>query len=524
MSEDEKTLRTLKDRYERPNQKWVCGHACEGNACRVGPDARGRCRATFQCQPAQMTKEGATKGRYVCTRPAAYGGPCEQGPYPDGSCCLSITPCQPKRSVQALRQLTTLWLVLITIGGLAAVFGHPARNQWLSPGPITSSHQMATSWIANQNGPTMIDSCSACHVMAHQGPSAWIEAAFSSIFKDDASDDRLCLNCHNLGDHPLIAHNVPVDQLAVWTGQRDRNDKKSPFDPTQPVDCAMCHKEHHGTFADLTEMSDRQCQVCHAQPFSTFAENHPPFPTMEDGHTIPFPFKRRTKIVFDHLTHFQKHFHKNYDTNEHVPHQCTDCHSLNPYLGSMDLKPFEQTCATCHHHTQQIEGTLETEPFLFIQLPGIDTKSARKGGVDISFWKAGRRHGNQELTPILQLLLSGATTYPSPDYPGTTMSSLADDVQLLSTLPKGFRDLRKASQDQLQAVERIAYAVRYLFVEISSYEGVEGFRSRIEQAIGRPLSHDELADLTSHLPLDAIRLASQEWFEPISPTSDSADE
>jgi len=32
--------------YARPNQKWICGHACEGNPCLVGPDARGRCRAT----------------------------------------------------------------------------------------------------------------------------------------------------------------------------------------------------------------------------------------------------------------------------------------------------------------------------------------------------------------------------------------------------------------------------------------------------------------------------------------------
>ena len=31
--------------YERPNQNWVCGHDAEGCACRLGPDARGRCRA-----------------------------------------------------------------------------------------------------------------------------------------------------------------------------------------------------------------------------------------------------------------------------------------------------------------------------------------------------------------------------------------------------------------------------------------------------------------------------------------------
>ena len=28
--------------YARPNQDWVCGHACEGKACPAGPDKKGR--------------------------------------------------------------------------------------------------------------------------------------------------------------------------------------------------------------------------------------------------------------------------------------------------------------------------------------------------------------------------------------------------------------------------------------------------------------------------------------------------
>ena len=33
--------------YARPNQNWMCGHACEGKPCRPGPDNKGRCQATF---------------------------------------------------------------------------------------------------------------------------------------------------------------------------------------------------------------------------------------------------------------------------------------------------------------------------------------------------------------------------------------------------------------------------------------------------------------------------------------------
>ena len=63
-------------RYARPNQNWICGYAAEGRPCRVGPDGRGRCRASFECQPVLEIKEGETKGRYRCTRSAQQGGPC----------------------------------------------------------------------------------------------------------------------------------------------------------------------------------------------------------------------------------------------------------------------------------------------------------------------------------------------------------------------------------------------------------------------------------------------------------------
>ena len=69
--------------YARPNQNWICGHACEGNACQQGPDAKGRCCATAECKPILETKPGETKGRWRCTR---SGGECESGPLPDGSC------------------------------------------------------------------------------------------------------------------------------------------------------------------------------------------------------------------------------------------------------------------------------------------------------------------------------------------------------------------------------------------------------------------------------------------------------
>ena len=37
--------------YTRPNDRWICGRACEGKACRLGPDNHGRCGAGPECVP-----------------------------------------------------------------------------------------------------------------------------------------------------------------------------------------------------------------------------------------------------------------------------------------------------------------------------------------------------------------------------------------------------------------------------------------------------------------------------------------
>ncbi|NKB25176.1 MAG: hypothetical protein GKR87_12530 [Kiritimatiellae bacterium] len=341
--------------------------------------------------------------------------------------------------------------------------GSEARLWFLSPGPLTHPHQNILTSLS-KDSQAIPNNCSACHAAAHQGPAGWLKTAF---FKTGFTDEQRCLDCHDKGSHPFIAHNVSPEQLRYWSPENERDTNKK-------IACAACHKEYHGADFDLKAITDQQCQICHAKPFESFSKNHPPFPTTMNGHPISFPFKQRAKITFDHVTHFETHFKKTYLLSEDVPDQCIDCHGLNPLSGRMSTKPFEQSCAACHHHTQQIEGTPETEPINFIQLPGIDTKSAEKGGVDLSFWKAGRRAGSKELTPILQLLIKGANVYPDPDYIQTNRPSysLSKDLNLLSPLRKVFKDLRKANRAQLEAVQRIAYAVRYLFREVSAFEGL----------------------------------------------------
>ena len=115
------------NQYERPSQNWICGRACEGRGCRIGPDPSGRCRASYECAPALDLKDGATKGHYHCTRPKEYGGPCELGPLPNGTCSRPIPKCQPVRSLRSKRGVFTLSMFALTVAVMASIqLGNPA--------------------------------------------------------------------------------------------------------------------------------------------------------------------------------------------------------------------------------------------------------------------------------------------------------------------------------------------------------------------------------------------------------------
>ena len=124
--------------YERPIQKWTCGRAAEGKPCRLGPSARGRCQATFECAPALEKKEGEAKGRWRCTRP---GGACETGPFPDGTCCRPIPRCSPVPTLRARRGRLTLAVVTATVAVLMILLGSPPlRTKFINPGELSTPH------------------------------------------------------------------------------------------------------------------------------------------------------------------------------------------------------------------------------------------------------------------------------------------------------------------------------------------------------------------------------------------------
>lgn len=230
--------------YARPNQKWICGRAAEGNGCRRGPDNRGRCGATAECAPVLEKKPGEEKGRWRCARP---GGPCENGPLPDGRCGRPAVPCAPVATLRTRRGQLTRAVVAGTIGVLLILLGGSWRGHFINPAPLSTPHSGAK--FATLHGVNS-QSCAACHTAGDAGPAGLVSAAWSAkpgpfAIAELASAphgrmnaiDLACQKCHTA--HALHQPNV-----------------------VENVSCSHCHPEHRGA-GPIAATTDAHCGLCH---------------------------------------------------------------------------------------------------------------------------------------------------------------------------------------------------------------------------------------------------------------------
>ena len=284
--------------YERPNQKWVCGWNCHGRPCTKGPDEKGNCRTTTECTPIR------TGDRWQCKRHESQGGTCERGPSPHGECCRSIPKCQPGRNLRSKRGLVCFWTVVATLGCILFLTNSTYRKNFISPGSLSSHHG------------TLANDCKACHTTEQSTKPELADSNFPN--ESQIQDSRLCLKCHeNMGENSLNAHNLHPpflasleDKTQQYTSSGDSSSHSShgssnshEMSTNQALKCSVCHREHHGKDFQLTQIGNQRCQSCHVNNFTSFAKGHPEFGN--------YPFEQRTKIIFDHNSHFHKHFKRN---------------------------------------------------------------------------------------------------------------------------------------------------------------------------------------------------------------------
>jgi hypothetical protein len=322
--------------YERPNFKYCCGRgAAWGKPCDRGPNADGSCGGATTCSPVKNQN-----GRFECRRPAIAGGPCTDGPLPNGTCALCQPPCTPRRSLRGIRGrlgLLALGLVLALVLGLSGISnGRIGDISSWNPGPLTTGH---AGFIAASD-------CSVCHAQHNTGPTNWITAVFN-----ESDITGKCTECHTFAGPARQAHNR--------------------LNPERPdigeTTCQMCHTEHKGELANISEISDVQCATCHETKFSNFSSNHPAF-----GKS--FPYFSRTAIKFNHGSHFAKHF-ADARFAERAPETCLACHSQSPSQRALVRSGFEETCEACHG------GQMAQRELVLLRLPEFEEDNIDRDSV-----------------------------------------------------------------------------------------------------------------------------------------------
>ncbi|MBL4701837.1 MAG: hypothetical protein JKX85_11335 [Phycisphaeraceae bacterium] len=434
-------------RYERPNQKWVCGHTTDGRPCPLGPDAKGACTSAAQCS-CEPLKEG---DRWQCTRLGVYGGPCPNGPNPDGSCCHpqpEFNVCHPRLSGRTKRTRIVFACLAFTVGLLTVALNGPWTTAIISPGQLSHAH-LAIEPINGQSS-----NCTVCHNASGVTQSG---ALGHLGIPDRLVQSENCLTCHfnQDRDSALRVHNVNIDQLASW-GKRD-NQTPQTASPTlalvaatampgihtniqNDIACATCHQEHRGKMHNLSQLSDTQCQVCHTTSFASFNDGHPAFDLV--SHT-------RSGIAFDH----QK--------PKHASRNCADCHMPDTAGISMRLKPYEQACMGCHNQgTEDWHGSsLKDNSHLVFQLPLLE--------VEDIYWPEDAAMGEDEIPPLMRLLLLGdddalaALQSIDADADGIPAEWFPDEDESMSLFTKAVKHLLDdlAHGDEKTCRKRIAKAL-----------------------------------------------------------------
>lgn len=470
--------------YERPTQPWVCGHAATGHACRLGPGRRGECRTTAECAPRRHGD------RWECTRSQLAGGACETGPNPDGSCCRQIIPCVPVRSLKAKRGRAVWLLFAAVIGALALLLNGGAARKFFEPGPLAHEH-------------AAIADCDACHGRVGTGAVAWLHAALKPA-KPSAAPER-CLTCHSLGDHPAAAHSRDPAELARVTAEIGASLKSSGVTfraaPSTPIlTCSDCHQEHRGAQANLRNIGDSVCKTCHLEQFASFSAGHPEFRN--------YPYKRRTRLIFDHAAHYNQHFAKS--DVKLVPKECTSCHVVGPLGRVMALGGFKADCAACHQ--DQIRGKALTgdKGIAVVTVPELDLDTLQKRGVWVGQWPAS---ADGELTGFTRMLLSA-----TPE----------GRAAFASLGTRHLNDLQDATDEQLAAAARVAWAFKALLHDLAQ-GGQPAVAARMEAAVAggvpegasaAPLD-DESTDLLAGISKDMVDAAEQSWFPDLDKDLDA---
>ena len=383
-------------------------------------------------------------------------------------------------------QLAVL-LALVTAVCLGSALFFSKGTQLLMPGPLTSGHGA-------------IENCSACHTKSGSNKMSWLHGLVAA---NPLADSKACLTCHKMPNTAFNAHGASAEvlkqstrrltKIAAGSAAPRSAIAQSVAFPMKDVMagglyCATCHQEHQGISFSLNKISNEQCRSCHVVKFDSFDGLHPNFKN--------YPFKRRTGIIYDHASHFGKHYPDlaKKDPAKRAPATCSACHNSNGDRRVMATAPFDQTCTCCH--LGQILGKERVsgpKGIAFLTLPGLDLETLKKKNASVGEWPDA---SDTALTPFMKLIISR-------NEKGRALVKAVDGLNL--------QDLTNASDDQIKAVTSLVWEIKGLFHALIKGKASDvlgdlnvGGRAKLSAAL--------IADLTAGIPRDAVSGAQQEWL------------
>ncbi len=368
----------------------------------------------------------------------------------------SSIACRVRPSLRMKRGVFVATCTALILGVLLAVLTGPLRNEVLAPGPLTRAH----AGLLLDHG---TNRCSACHGAGDRTLGDWISDAVAGGRHIPVSQSQLCMDCHDqslMQQFALLPHNMAPAKLAALTAASPLENPFSgipvPTNDRGELACATCHREHHGAEFNLTALTDRQCQTCHAGHIHSFETNHPEFTN--------WPFEdKQASIRFDHSSHMLKHF-----PDQKASFECRTCH-IDDERGVVKLvAPFAQSCASCH--SGQIHGA-ESTRWTFFQLPMLDTQALAAAGHSVGHWPAACDGDFDGRIPAAMKLL------------------LAADPEVMEILSQRgpnfeFGDLNPDDPRDLADAARLGWAIKQLVHDLAD-TGSPGIRNRLGTALAR---------------------------------------
>lgn len=459
--------------YLRPNDRWLCGYEHCGQACELGPTLDGYCQIPRECQPMRLGDQ------WQCGRLNSDGGPCDSGPTVTGACSGTRNPCSPVPSIRTKRERFIRYCLAVTICALAVWLGSSYRREFLAPGPLTQAHAQLFSRDNTRR-------CEACHGERKDLVADWL-SPFMSASQTGPTQTEQCINCHinvTPKDSGKLPHGLARELLVELSRKHagiaggDVVSRPSPGDSQGNLPCATCHREHHGADFDLTAMTDKQCQTCHQRQFASLQSGHPEFGS--------WPYPRRTRIQFDHVSHAFRHFKE-----KGSEFGCQSCHVVDPEGGVLASPSFE-SCASCHEGPIQLSATQGIE---LLRLPSLDVALLREQGLDLKHWPESiSLDFDGTLPPLMWELLRGLKD-PQVDQ---AVAALGTNFDFLDTDPD--------DASQLKAVVDLVAGIEKLFVTLEAATAAGS-----DPIVG---SESNALRIFGLIPFDVATALQKAWFRP----------